>query len=90
MEEKRQKETSETRKYYQGLPVTSIAIIFPLLYLMRPYFGNAVYLRVLIGVMVIVAILFVSNIKVYKPGNKMVAALIGLGILILAKLMRMY
>ena len=30
MEEKRQQETTEARRHYQGLPVTSIAIIFPL------------------------------------------------------------
>ena len=90
MEEKRQKETHQVRKYYQGLPVTSIAIIFPLVYLMRPYFGNVVYLRVLIGVMVAVAILFVSNIKVYKPGNKMMAVFIGLGVVILAKLLHVF
>ena len=90
MEEKRQKETHQVRKYYQGLPVTSIAIIFPLVYLMRPYFGNVVYLRVLIGVMVAVAILFVSNIKVYKPGNKMMAVFIGLGVVILEKLLHVF
>lgn len=90
MEEKRQKETSEVRKYYQGLPVTSIAIIFPLVYLMRPYFGNVIYLRVLIGVMMVVAVLFVSNIKVYKPGNKMMAVFIALGVGILAKLLHFF
>ena len=32
MEEKRQNETSELRHYYQGLPITSMAIILPFLY----------------------------------------------------------
>ena len=31
MEEKRQQETDEKRKYYQGLPITSIAVILPFL-----------------------------------------------------------
>ena len=31
-EEMRQKKTSEVRKVYEGLPVTSVALIFPLLY----------------------------------------------------------
>ena len=35
MEEKRQNETSELRHYYQGLPITSMAIILPFLYLLR-------------------------------------------------------
>lgn len=90
MEEKRQNETTETRKTYQGLPVTSIAIIFPVVYLFRPYFGGATYLRVLICVMLAVALLFVSKIKVYKPGNKMIAVIIVLGVIILCKLLRFY
>ena len=35
MEEKRQKETNECRKEYQGLPVTSSAVIFPLVFLLK-------------------------------------------------------
>ena len=31
MEEKRQEETDENRKYYQGLPITSMAMVLPLL-----------------------------------------------------------
>ena len=29
MEEKRQNETSENRKYYQGLPITSMSVALP-------------------------------------------------------------
>ena len=36
-EMRRQQETEERRKRYEGLPVTSISIIFPLIYLLRPY-----------------------------------------------------
>ena len=32
MEAKRQSETSENRKYYQGLPITSMSVILPLLF----------------------------------------------------------
>ena len=90
MEEKRQESTTEVRKYYQGLPVTSIAIIFPIVYLLRPYFGQMIYLRVLIGVMIAVAILFVSNIKVFKPGNKLMTVIIIAGVIILGKLLHLY
>lgn len=90
MEEKRQESTTEVRKYYQGLPVTSIAIIFPIVYLLRPHFGQIIYLRVLIGVMIGVAILFVSNIKVFKPGNKLMTVIIIAGVIILGKLLHLY
>ena len=89
MEEKRQKKTTDIRKYYQGLPVTSIAIIFPIVYLLRPCFGTDVYRRVLIGVMFGAAVLFISNIKIYKPGNKMMTVIIIAGIAIIA-LLRYY
>lgn len=90
MEEKRQQETKEARKEYQGLPVTSIAIIFPIVYLLRPYIGRTAYLRVLIAVMLTVALLNVSNIKVKKPGNKMVAAFIVVALVIIGKLVKLY
>ena len=32
METKRQQETSENRKYYQGLPITSMSVVLPLLF----------------------------------------------------------
>lgn len=38
MEEKRQSETSENRKYYQGLPITSMSVIMPLLFMVSVFF----------------------------------------------------
>ena len=37
METKRQEETDEVRKYYSGLPITSIAIILPLVCVTKPW-----------------------------------------------------
>ena len=36
MEEKRQNETSANRKYYQGLPITSMSVALPLLFVFAP------------------------------------------------------
>lgn len=90
MEEKRQSQTTEARKFYQGLPVTSIAIIFPVVYLLRPYLGSLAYLRVLIAVMLLVALLNISNIPVKKPGNKEIAVFVALAVVIIGKLLRLY
>lgn len=90
MEEKRQQETAEARKEYQGLPVTSIAIIFPLLYLLRPYLGQTAYLRVLIVAMMTIALLNISNIKVKKPGNRLIALFVVLALGIIGKLLKFY
>lgn len=75
LEEKRQQETTENRKYYQGLPITSIAVILPLVYL-----GSALlqqmFLPVLNVAMLITGILFILKFRFRKPTNKELAVLI--------------
>lgn len=88
MEEKRQSETSEVRKYYQGLPITSMAIVLPFIYLIRRYCGIH-FLFVLHGVVLVVGILFVSDIKVKKPQNPVVVLMVALVALALAKMFRL-
>lgn len=77
MEEKRQNETSELRQYYQGLPITSMAIILPFIYLLRKDCG-ANFLLVIHVAVVVVGVLFISDIKVKKPQNPMVILLVAL------------
>ena len=38
METRRQAETSENRKYYQGLPITSMSVIMPLLFIISLFY----------------------------------------------------
>ena len=66
-EAKRQTQTEENRKYYQGLPITSMAIILPFLYLMRRYYMIHFLIVIHIAV-IIVGLLFILNIKVKKSG----------------------
>lgn len=70
MEEERQRSTTENRKEYQGLPVTSTAIILPLLYIGKEYVSKAVFPYFFQGFMVLISVLFVLNIKVKKPTLK--------------------
>lgn len=44
MEAKRQSETNENRKYYQGLPITSMAVIMPFLFVASMFFTGSVIL----------------------------------------------
>ena len=83
MEDMRQQQTTEKRKYYQGLPVTSSCLIFPMIYCLTVWLTvPQVQLVYLIGLLV-VGILFVANIKVIKPDFKGVLGLIGFGIILL-------
>lgn len=66
LETKRQQVEEGCNKFYRGLPVTSISIIFPLVYLLRSVFAEAVFTGILQGMLIVVAFLFVLDFKVPK------------------------
>lgn len=68
MEEKRQSETDEARKYYQGLPITSMAVILPILFVISPLFPSQQIFMIAIHIIVaLVGILFITDFKFKKP-----------------------
>lgn len=75
LEEERQQETAENRKYYQGLPITSIAVILPLIYLSSAVL-HQYFLAVLNAGMFITGLMFILNFKFRKPTNRELAVLI--------------
>ena len=77
MEEKRQDETDEARKYYQGLPITSIAIILPLFCTLRSLLGHR-FLSELHICILTVGLLFIINFPLRKPGWKMLTLLVAI------------
>lgn len=77
MEEKRQDETDEARKYYQGLPITSIAIILPLFCTLRPLLGHRFMSELHICILT-VGLLFIINFPLRKPGWKMLSLLVAI------------
>ena len=66
LEAKRQQVEDGCNKYYRGLPVTSISIIFPLVYLLRGCFAPEVFAGILQGMLILVAFLFVLDFRVKK------------------------
>ncbi len=66
MEQERQKETTERREYYQGLPVTSIAAYLPFVFMFRDVLGDY-FVYVLNAFTVLIAFLFVYDFKMKKP-----------------------
>lgn len=74
----RQKKTDGEREYFLGVPVTTIAIVLPLLYLIKDRFnlpGTTGYLILIVAV----AIGFISGIEIRKPKliGKIVMLVIG-------------
>lgn len=76
-EERRQQETEENRKYYRGLPITSIAVILPLIHVSSALLCQY-YLPVLHLGMLITGFLFILNFRFRKPTNRELAVIIGI------------
>lgn len=74
----------EDRKCYHGLPITSIAILFPILYMFRPLVSEQLFLTALPFAMLAIAFLYILDFKIKKPSNAMVAfIIIFMGIVVL-------
>lgn len=79
-EEERQRTEGGKRKTYTGLPVTSAALIFPSVLLLRyilPIDISIVY----VPVALLTAFLFLSKMEVPKPGLRGILIMIGVGVL---------
>lgn len=86
-EEKRQREKKgELRHEYQGLPITTIAIFLPIVYVFRGAFEQ--YFIIVLDVVVFVtACLYVLDIPIKKPNGKAIAVTAIAGGVLLFKLL---
>lgn len=80
-EAQRQKTETGRRKTYYGLPVTSAAIIFPLIFGLKSVLGAAMPIVYQI-VLYAVAAAFVTKFKLAKPNKKGLPALLVIGLAI--------
>ena len=78
-EEERSKTEGGVRKTYIGLPVTSSALIFPTVLLIR-FITRVDFTPIYFSVMVVTAFLFVSRIRIAKAGTRGIITMIGIGI----------
>ena len=67
LEAKRQKVETGCGKAYHGLPVTSAAIVLPLVYILRFFVPEGAFSVILHLVLLVVAFLFVLDFRVPKP-----------------------
>ena len=77
-EEERQRTEGGVRKYYTGLPVTSAALIFPLILLLQ-YVIPADVTPVYFVTAVLCGAAFLSPVQIRKPGLRGVLILVGIG-----------
>lgn len=90
MEIKRQEETTENRKYYSGLPITSISVILPLVSMIVGLFDYSYFPTVLLCTMLLTGILFIVNFKMPKPKNTTLGIIIAIVSLSLLKIFHVF
>lgn len=85
LEEERQKQSDGKLKSYVGLPVTSASLIFPLVlliyYIFKSLDSPIDITPIYFAVMLFVGVLFVSKIKITKPGIRGILIMVGLGLI---------
>jgi CDP-diacylglycerol--serine O-phosphatidyltransferase len=87
---KRTSPSDTEKKTFRGLPVTSMAIIFPFMYLFRNHLSEEIFVSMMMFVMLLVAILFVLDFKLKKPSNLMIALYIVVMIGIMIKILDIF
>ena len=58
---------NKPRKYYEGLPVTYAALLFPIIYLLSYILKTNVFNILYLFTTLIIAILFIVKVKIPKP-----------------------
>lgn len=74
------------RTYYEGLPVTIVALIIPIMYSICTFFNFNIS-RVYSPLLVFISIAFVSKIKIPKPSGRSQCILCAIGIPIIFYIM---
>lgn len=69
LETRRQAKEDGANKYYHGLPITSMAVILPVVFLLQTFIVPSVFIVMLHFALVIVGTLFIIDFKLKKPNN---------------------
>ena len=76
LEGKRQQTEGGANHYYHGLPITSMSVVLPLIFMTQFFLPDFVFLVLLHIVLLVVGILFVVDFRFRKPNNKTLAMLV--------------
>jgi len=88
-ETERTSKTNESRKEYLGLPVTTSAIILPVIYCLKKFLTN-IFIYIYGISLFIIAILFIKKFKMIKLHGKELFILMFIGIVIFSMLLIIY
>lgn len=76
LEIKRQKEEGGCNKYYHGLPITSIAVILPVIFLFHFILKDRIFIILLIVMLFLVGTLYILDFRFQKPDNRFLLAMV--------------
>lgn len=76
LETNRQRVEEGANKYYRGLPITTMAIVLPLLFLLNFCITEHAFHYVLVVALLVVGTLFIVNFRLRKPSNAMLCVLV--------------
>ena len=79
-DERRQEKEASGSEHFTGLPVTTAALVFPLVLLFH-YFLRFDLSIIYFVVMLCMAVLFLCRFRIRKPGKKLLAAMVAFGTL---------
>lgn len=78
MEAKNALVTEDGEKFYRGLPITSMAIVLPLVFMIQFFVPDVIFRICLHLALLIVGILFVVDFRLRKPKNATLAILVAI------------
>lgn len=76
MEAKNALLSEDGKKFYKGLPITSMAIVLPLVFMIQFFVPDKIFIICLYAALLVVGILFVVDFKLKKPSNLVLAVLV--------------
>ena len=76
LETNRMQCTDPGEKVFHGLPVTSISVILPLVFLLNLVIPGRVFPVVLLGMLLAVGTCFILNFRMHRPSNRVLVLLI--------------
>ena len=77
LEEMKKKDPEKVAaKGYRGMPITTVTIIFPCVYVIYPYVSQDVFVIILAVIMVLTAFLYIFDFRIKKPGNVAISIMI--------------
>lgn len=76
LEIERQQNEDGVNHYYHGLPITTVAIVLPLIFVVQMVLNNTTFLVLLHVMLLTVGTLFVVDFKLRKPGNLVLTGIV--------------